>query len=122
MATSVEADNGTAFLELTSDGGNMNASDSDTTRRAFMQTTLAAGVAAGATLGSRSQAVEAQNGIPYRTLGRTGERVSAIGLGGFHIGMQATDEESIKIIRAALDEGINFLDNCWDYNGGASEI
>ncbi len=61
--------------------------------------------------------------IPYRTLGRTGERVSAIGLGGFHIGMANLPEsESIRIIRAAIDRGINFLDNSWDYNDGRSEI
>jgi aryl-alcohol dehydrogenase-like predicted oxidoreductase len=60
--------------------------------------------------------------VPYRTLGRTGERVSAVGLGGWHIGFQALDEsESIRIIRTALDAGINFLDNSWDYNEGASE-
>ncbi|HZT69719.1 MAG TPA: aldo/keto reductase [Terriglobia bacterium] len=58
----------------------------------------------------------------YRKLGRSGERVSAIGLGGYHIGVQSTEEESIRIIRAAIDNGINFMDNCWDYNDGASEI
>lgn len=70
----------------------------------------------------RALAAEPVNGIPYRTLGRTGERVSLVGLGGFHIGMQKTEAESIEIVRTALDSGINFLDNCWDYNGGASEI
>ena len=60
--------------------------------------------------------------IPYRTLGRTGERVSAIGLGGWHLGLARVDEQlSVRIIRTAIDRGINFLDNCWDYNGGASE-
>ena len=58
----------------------------------------------------------------YRTLGSTGERVSAIGLGGFHIGSQADENESIQIIRSAIDRGITFLDNSWDYNQGASEI
>lgn len=58
----------------------------------------------------------------YRTLGSTGERVSAIGLGGFHLGMQKDENESIQIIRAAVDRGITFLDNSWDYNKGASEI
>ncbi len=62
-----------------------------------------------------------ENGIPYRKLGRTGERVSLVGLGGYHIGMQSDERDSIKIIRTALDGGINFLDNCWDYNGGNSE-
>ena len=60
--------------------------------------------------------------IPYRTLGRTGERVSAIGLGGWHLALERVDEQlSLRIIRTAIDRGINFLDNCWDYNDGASE-
>src|SRR5207302_9699475 len=63
-----------------------------------------------------------QSTIPYRTLGRTGERVSAIGLGGWHLGLERVDEQlSFRIIRTAIDRGINFLDNCWDYNEGASE-
>ena len=60
--------------------------------------------------------------MPYRTLGRTGEKVSLIGLGGFHIGSQEDEKESIRIIRSAIDNGVNFMDNCWDYNEGASEI
>src|SRR5688572_20796216 len=60
--------------------------------------------------------------MPYRTLGRTGERVSAVGLGGWHLGFKSLDDAmSIRIIRAAVDGGINFLDNCWDYNDGRSE-
>jgi aryl-alcohol dehydrogenase-like predicted oxidoreductase len=65
---------------------------------------------------------EARNGIPYRRLGRTGEMVSLIGVGGYHLGRQADEQEAIRIVRTALDNGINFLDNCWDYNGGASEL
>src|SRR5664280_2775043 len=62
-------------------------------------------------------------GMLYRTLGSTGEKVSAIGIGGWHIGLDKVDEQlSIRIIRTAVDRGINFMDNCWDYNGGASEI
>jgi diketogulonate reductase-like aldo/keto reductase len=58
----------------------------------------------------------------YRKLGRTGERVSAIGLGGFHMGRPGLDEQtSIAIMHAAIDRGINFFDNCWDYNNGVSE-
>jgi aryl-alcohol dehydrogenase-like predicted oxidoreductase len=58
----------------------------------------------------------------YRTLGRTGERVSAIGLGGWHIGFpHQSDADSIALIRTAIDRGITFLDNSWDYNDGASE-
>jgi aryl-alcohol dehydrogenase-like predicted oxidoreductase len=63
-----------------------------------------------------------QSDIPYRDLGRTGERVSAIGLGGWHLALPYVDEAlSLRITRAAIDRGINFLDNCWDYNDGASE-
>src|SRR3989449_5011642 len=59
----------------------------------------------------------------YRSLGSTGEKVSAIGLGGWHLGLKHVDEQlAIRIVRSALDEGMNFLDNCWDYNEGASEI
>src|SRR6266700_3874197 len=63
-----------------------------------------------------------QSAIPCRTLGRTGEPVSPIGLGGWHLGLERVDEQlSFRIIRTAIDRGINFLDNCWDYNDGASE-
>src|SRR5213594_1618099 len=65
---------------------------------------------------------DVRNGIPYRRLGRTGEMVSLIGVGGYHLGRQADEQETIRIVRTAVDSGINFLDNCWDYNGGASEI
>jgi aryl-alcohol dehydrogenase-like predicted oxidoreductase len=59
--------------------------------------------------------------IPRRALGSTGEQVSIVGLGGFHIGVQKDPGESIRLIRTALDAGVNFLDNCWDYNDGESE-
>ena len=59
--------------------------------------------------------------MPMRQLGKTGVSVSMVGLGGFHIGMQKEEAESIRLIRSALDRGINFLDNCWDYNEGKSE-
>lgn len=59
----------------------------------------------------------------YRTLGRTGEQVSAIGLGGFHIAQHGlSEQESIRLMRAAIDRGITFMDNSWDYNEGQSEI
>ena len=57
----------------------------------------------------------------YRKLGRTGERVSAIGLGGFHLGLAKDSGEAVRIVRSAIDRGINFLDNCWDYHAGESE-
>jgi aryl-alcohol dehydrogenase-like predicted oxidoreductase len=81
----------------------------------------AATLLVGGTLSADKQ-TNKKNGIPYRPLGRTGESVSLVGLGGYHLGKQSDPEESIRIIRTGLDEGINFLDNCWDYNGGESEI
>jgi aryl-alcohol dehydrogenase-like predicted oxidoreductase len=59
----------------------------------------------------------------YRTLGRTGEQISAIGMGGFHIAKHGlSDDESIRLVRSAIDRGITFMDNSWDYNEGQSEI
>jgi aryl-alcohol dehydrogenase-like predicted oxidoreductase len=61
--------------------------------------------------------------IPYRTLGRTGEQVSAIGLGGWHLGLKHVGEAlSVRIVRTAIDRGITFMDNSWDYNAGQSEL
>jgi predicted aldo/keto reductase-like oxidoreductase len=60
--------------------------------------------------------------VPTRVLGHTGEKISMVGLGGYHLGMQSDEQESIRIIRTGLDSGITFLDNCWDYNNGQSEI
>ncbi len=85
-------------------------------RRTFLEITVAGALA------SRLQPVAAQGEMPYRTLGRTGEKVSLLGLGGAHTGRQKDEAESIRIIRTALDQGVNFLDNCWDYNDGASEV
>jgi aryl-alcohol dehydrogenase-like predicted oxidoreductase len=58
----------------------------------------------------------------YRTLGSTGEEVSAIGVGGWHLSLKHVDEKlSLRIVRTAIDRGVNFMDNCWDYNDGESE-
>ena len=57
----------------------------------------------------------------YRRLGKTGETVSAIGLGGFHLGKPEDPAEAVRIVRSAIDRGVTFLDNCWDYNAGESE-
>ena len=57
----------------------------------------------------------------YRRFGRTNERVSVIGLGGHHIGRPQDPNEGIRIIRSAIDRGITFMDNCWDYHNGESE-
>jgi aryl-alcohol dehydrogenase-like predicted oxidoreductase len=88
-------------------------------RRIFLKKVAAVTVAS--SLNNKgSHAAEAP--VAQRTLGRSGEKVSIIGLGGYHIaGPGVSEREGIRIIRAALDNGVNFLDNCWDYNGGASE-
>jgi aryl-alcohol dehydrogenase-like predicted oxidoreductase len=103
-------------------------------RRDFIKSATAAGLAAVTTPSSQGEAA-AQTVAPkapvtrpqspdmiYRELGTTGEKVSAIGLGGFHVGKQADPAESIRLIRSAIDRGITFMDNCWDYNDGISEV
>jgi diketogulonate reductase-like aldo/keto reductase len=103
-------------------------------RRQFVKSVAAASAASAASLAEASsvtalasllpaeETTPASNGMIYRKLGRTGERVSAIGLGGYHLGQKSLDEsEAIRLIHQAVDRGINFLDNCWDYNGGISE-
>jgi len=86
-------------------------------RRNFLRTAATDTVAA--SLNSRFSRA-ADNSIPYRTLGRSGEKVSLVGIGGYHLG-RPSEQDAIRIVRTALDEGVNFLDNCWDYNGGVSE-
>jgi uncharacterized protein len=66
--------------------------------------------------------VTAVHGIGRRKLGRANAEVSIIGLGGYHLGLRSvTEQDAIRIVRAGLDQGINFLDNCWDYNADVSE-
>src|SRR5579859_4847206 len=98
-------------------------------RREFLMAS-AAGVAA-ASLGGRVLAAPMapprtieEGGMKYRILGETGERVSLVGIGGYHIGDAAalSEDEAITLVRTALDRGINFCDNCWDYNNGESEL
>jgi predicted aldo/keto reductase-like oxidoreductase len=60
--------------------------------------------------------------VEYRTLGKTGERVSALSIGGAHAARLATTAESIRLIRTAIDSGVTFLDNCWDYSNGEAEV
>jgi len=60
--------------------------------------------------------------MPMRRLGRTGVEVSLVGLGGYHIGQAADEQTAVRIIRAAIDHGVNFMDNCWDYNNGKSHV
>ena len=98
---------------------NHSEQDWRVSRRRFLE--VAASITAMCSMRSALWSAEERDGIPYKTFGSTGEKVSAIGLGGYHIGRPA-DEEAIRIIRTAIDGGINFMDNCWDYNDGASEI
>jgi aryl-alcohol dehydrogenase-like predicted oxidoreductase len=60
--------------------------------------------------------------MPTRKLGRTGVDVSLVGLGGYHIGQAGDEQKAVRIMRAAIDHGINFMDNCWDYNEGRSHL
>jgi predicted aldo/keto reductase-like oxidoreductase len=89
-------------------------------RREFVKMALAAGATAAA--GPQLWSAETKNEVPLRPLGRTGEKVSAIGLGGYHIGTQSDEKLSLRIVRSAIDRGITFMDNCWDYNDGESEV
>jgi aryl-alcohol dehydrogenase-like predicted oxidoreductase len=92
------------------------------TRRDFLKT-----AAAGAAVATLADRVLAQTspagatGLPTRVLGRTGQRVSILALGGWHIGAIKDDAESVRFMQAALDEGITFFDNAWDYHDGRSE-
>src|SRR6202790_1095224 len=88
---------------------------SDMERREFL--TMLAALQAAAKLDAQTS-----NGMIYRNLGATGERVSALGLGGYHMGVPKEESESIRIVRSAIDRGITFLDNSCDYHDGASEI
>jgi predicted aldo/keto reductase-like oxidoreductase len=89
-------------------------------RRDFLKSAVAAAVVS--RIAPNAIAADSASDLPYRTLGHTGEKVSVVGVGGYHIGVQDSEAESIRIIRSAIDRGINFLDNCWDYNEGGSEI
>jgi aryl-alcohol dehydrogenase-like predicted oxidoreductase len=76
----------------------------------------------GAAIASELFAADERSGdMIYRKLGKTGERVSAIGVGGYHIGMAPDDGAATRIVRTAVDRGINFMDNCWDYMDGKCE-
>ena len=93
-----------------------------TTRREFLKQ-AAAGVTMAALAQDvlASQSAASATGMPTRVLGRTGQRVSILCLGGWHIGAVKDDAEAIRIMHAAIDEGITFFDNAWDYHDGRSE-
>jgi len=89
-------------------------------RREFLQAG-AAGITAAALAGAAQAPRTNQGGIPLRPLGRTGEMVSMICLGGYHCAVAKEESESLALIQRAVDEGITFLDNCWDYHNGVAE-
>jgi predicted aldo/keto reductase-like oxidoreductase len=89
-------------------------------RREFLETLAAVSVSTLVSKGAFA-ADERRGGMIYRQLGKTGERVSAIGLGGYHIGAAPDEQTATRIIRGAVDNGITFMDNCWDYHDGKSE-
>jgi hypothetical protein len=74
------------------------------------------GALAGMAIATTTKGQTESNGTIYREFGKTSEKVSAIGLGGHHIGRPRTPTNGIRIIRSAIDRGINFMDNCWDYH------
>ncbi len=83
----------------------------------------AAGIAAAALARTEAEAATVRNaeGIPMRPLGQTGQMVTMICLGGYHSSVHPNENDSIKLIQRAVDEGITFLDNAWDYHEGAAE-
>ena len=100
--------------------GSKDYPDSTFSRREFLEAATAASLLSA--LPNLASGAET-DAVPRRQLGSTGEKVSCVGLGGYHIGKQGLEEpEGIRIIRTALDNGLNFLDNCWDYNDGESEV
>lgn len=88
-----------------------------TSRREFLQTALAGLAMGGSVLAAEERGPE---GIPKRPLGKTGEMVSIVGLGGYHIGT-AEEKDAIAIMHEAIDNGMTFFDNAWDYHQGGSE-
>jgi len=91
--------------------------------KGMMMTGISAAIGTGGSAAQGSNTTQRSGEMIYRTLGRAGERVSAIGMGGFHIGQpKLSENESLRLIRSAIDRGITFMDNSWDYNQGQSEI
>src|SRR5262249_4550072 len=89
------------------------------TRREFLHTTWAG--AALALAATAEGADDGAQGLPSRPLGKTGEKVSILCLGGWHIGSVKDERQAVKIMHAAIDEGLTFFDNAWDYHDGGSE-
>jgi aryl-alcohol dehydrogenase-like predicted oxidoreductase len=88
-------------------------------RRRFVTEALSAAALADQVLAQTSS--PSSTGVPTRLLGRTGVRVSIVGIGGWHIGSVPDKHEAIRIMHAAIDEGVTFFDNAWDYQDGGAE-
>ncbi len=71
--------------------------------------------------GQVSLAPPARGEVPERPLGKTGINVSIVGLGGYHLGNVDDEKEAARMVHAAIDRGMTFMDNCWDYHDGKSE-
>lgn len=95
------------------------ANHTGNTRRDFIQASLATAAVVG--LSGSVEADAPSTGLPTRPLGKTGEKVSILCLGGWHIGDVKDKQEAVKIMHAAIDEGLTFFDNAWDYHDGGSE-
>ena len=97
--------------------------ESDSSRRGFFHSLFGSAVAASIASDMIAQTQPSANGIPTRPFGRTKERISIIGLGGAHVIGAKDKEESIRIMHTAIDEGVTFFDNAWEYaNGRAEEV
>jgi len=96
------------------------------TRRQFLALTVAGVSIAGTSIPllakeAAEPSAEPTGEMQYRTLGRTGQKVSIVGLGGAHIGLRVDEDDAVRIVHTAIDNGVNFMDNCWDYSDGVAE-
>src|SRR5437879_2792048 len=100
-------------------------------RRRFLQAGLAStgAIVAGSVLHRSAAAAAAPlemtntgpDEIPRKPLGRTGEQVSIIGVGGYHLGTMGSLEDAVRLVQEAVDAGVTFFDNAWEYNDHRSE-
>jgi len=92
------------------------------TRRRFLAIAARVGAVVSLATGRAIGSITQRGAMQYRTLGRTGTKVSLIGIGGYHIGQPKQERDAIAIVRTAIDNGVTFMDNSWDYHLGESEI
>lgn len=96
--------------------------EENSSRRDFIKAAaVVAAIASGSTAAQTGTNRQTAGEVPRRPLGKTGEQVSIIGVGGFDIGKYKNEREGIRIVQTAIDAGVNFMDNAWEYNDGASE-